>query len=72
MDYSCITGQTNLSKNAGSIRNSAEWGKRLSKLKISFTEAFRGGYEERKKVVDSLFRNELVDIDTILQYTRCV
>ncbi|XP_064403489.1 kinetochore-associated protein 1-like isoform X2 [Halichondria panicea] len=69
LDYGCITNQTQLSKQAGTIRSSAEWGKRLSKVKISFTEAFRGGNEEKMKVTTTLFRSNLADIETVLQYT---
>ncbi len=72
LDYGRMTNQTQLSELAGSIRSSAEWGKRLSKIKISFTEAFRGGNEEKMKVTTTLFGSNLADIETVLQYTGYV
>ena len=52
--------------------NSAQWGKKLGRYKISFTEAFRGGLEEKKKVVSTLFRNKEVDLGLILDYCKYV
>ena len=52
--------------------NSAQWGKKLGCYKISFTEAFRGGLEEKKKVVSTLFRNKEVDLGLILDYCKYV
>ena len=49
---------------------SAQWGKKLGKYKISFTEAFRGGMEEKKKVASTLFRNKDVELEIILDYCR--
>ena len=49
---------------------SAQWGKKLGKYKISFTEAFRGGVEEKKKVASTLFRNKEVELELILDYCR--
>lgn len=53
-----------------SILTSAQWGKRLGRHKISFTEAFRGGVEEKKKVASMLFRSKHVDMGLILEYCR--
>ena len=53
-----------------SILTSAQWGKRLGGHKISFTEAFRGGVEEKKKVASTLFRSKRVDMGLILDYCR--
>jgi hypothetical protein len=53
-----------------SILTSAQWGKRLGGYKISFTEAFRGGVEEKKKVVSMLFRSKHVEMGLILEYCR--
>ena len=72
INYGHISGQSQLSDLAMSIRSSAEWGKRLSRVKVSFTEAFRGGMEEKKAVAEVLFRNKMVDIDTVQQYCRFV
>ena len=72
INYGHISGQSQLSDQAISIRSSAEWGKRLSIVKVSFTEAFRGGLEEKKRVAEALYRNRKVDIDTVLQYCRYV
>ena len=52
------------------ILNSAQWGKKLGRYKISFTEAFRGGLEEKKKVASTLFRNKEVDMELIKEYCR--
>ena len=52
------------------ILASAQWGKRLGGHKISFTEAFRGGIEEKKKVASKLFRSQHVEIELILDYCR--
>ena len=53
-----------------SILTSAQWGKRLGGHNISFTEAFRGGVEEKKKVASTLFRSKHVDMGLILEYCR--
>lgn len=63
-----MTRQSSLKEQSLNIRSSAEWGKRLSLVKLSYTEAFRGGLEEKKQVSTALFNNKLVDVETILQY----
>ena len=68
VDYSHLTRQSSLKEQTLNIRASANWGKRLSTVKISYTEAFRGGQEEKKQVATALFKNKMVDVETILQY----
>ena len=65
-----MTGVVGLKELSSVMLKSAEWGKRLSKYKVSFTEAFRGGIEEKKKVAAILFRNKHIEIDLILEYCR--
>lgn len=57
-----------LRKKSAAILRSAEWGKRLGSYKVSYTEAFRGGLEERRKVASALFRVRELDMDTVVQY----
>lgn len=57
-----------LMERAATILRSAEWGKRLGKFNVPYTEAFRGGLEERKKVGGALLRVRELDLDTVIQY----
>lgn len=52
------------------ILKSAEWGKRLGQHKVAYTEAFRGGLEERRKVAGALLRCREMDLDTVVKYCR--
>ena len=70
INYSIIMCDASVREHSVSILNSAQWGKRLGGHKISFTEAFRGGMEEKKKVASVLFRSKRVDIKLILDYCR--
>lgn len=72
VDYCRIAQQPALKDLSLSIRDSAEWGKKLSKVKISYTEAFRGGQEDKKRVATALFKSKEVDVETILQYCKLV
>ena len=50
------------------VLRSAEWGKKLSIYKVSYTRAFRGGMKERKKVGAALLRNKDIDLKSVIQY----
>lgn len=70
INYSIVTHEPSVMEHSVSILNSAQWGKRLGGQKISFTEAFRGGLEEKKKVASTLFRSKHVEMELILDYCR--
>jgi len=70
IDYGHLTGQSSVIGLSSSILSSAEWGKKLGRYKISFTEAFRGGLEEKKKVIFQLFGNTEVDFQLLSQYCQ--
>ncbi len=68
IDYSVITRQPGVKERSESILRSAGWGKRLGGHKVSYSEAFRGGMEERRKVASMLLRVREVPMETVLQY----
>ena len=70
IDYSILVQEPTIKEHSVAILTSAQWGKRLGGHKISFTEAFRGGMEEKKKVASTLFRNKHVETELILDYCR--
>ena len=70
INYSIVMHEPSVMEHSVSILTSAQWGKRLGGHKISFTEAFRGGMEERKKVASILFRSKHVKMELILEYCR--
>ena len=70
LDYSLITRAGAVRQEAATILKSAEWGKRLGQHKVAYTEAFRGGLEERRKVVGALLRCKELDLETIVKYCR--
>ena len=41
-------------------------------IQVSFTEAFRGGPEEKKNFVSVLLRNKAIELDLILKYCRLI
>ena len=70
IDYSILVDEPSVKEHSIAILTSAQWGKKLGRHKISFTEAFRGGLEEKKKVASTLFRNKHVQMELILDYCR--
>ena len=70
IDYSLMVGEPSVKEHSVAILTSAQWGKKLGRHKISFTEAFRGGVDEKKKVASTLFRNKQVEMELILDYCR--
>eukprot|EP00731_Ephydatia_muelleri_P027679 Em0019g552a len=68
INYGKLTRQPGLVETSSSFLCSAQWGKTLGKLGISFTEAFRGTLLDKKKVIPSLLRNCKADQVTIQQY----
>ena len=70
IDYSLMVGEPSVKEHSVAILTSAQWGKKLGRHNISFTEAFRGGVDEKKKVASTLFRNKQVEMELILDYCR--
>lgn len=71
-DYSVLANQPEAREKAATILRSAEWGRRLGKMKgkmkVSYTKAFRGDISEKRKVASLLLRKPQADLDTVIQY----
>ena len=70
LDFCCVTGdQSRLKSESLDVLKRAEWGQLLSRYKVSYTRAFKGGGHEAKiGVGTALLLNREVDVDTILNF----
>ena len=72
IDYSLLVHEPSVKEQSEAFLVSAQWGKKLGRHKVSFTEAFRGGMEEKKKVASNLFRNKDIELELIVDYCRYI